>query len=173
MLAPWKKTYDKPRQHIQKQRHHFADKGPYRQSYGFFSSHVWMCELDHKEGQVPKNWCFQLWCWRRLLRVPWTSRRSSQSTLKEISPECSLEGLMLKLKLQSFGPPDAKNWLIWKDLDAGKDWGQEEKEVTEHEMVGWHLQFNRHEFEKTLGNHERQGSLAWCSPWALKELDMT
>ena len=116
---------------------------------------------------------FELWCWRRLLRDPWTARRSNQSILKEISPGCSLEGLMLKLKLQSFGPPDAKNWLIWKDLDAGKDWGQEEKEVTEHEMVGWHLQFNRHEFEKTLGNHERQGSLACCSPWALKELDMT
>ena len=67
------------------------------------------------------------WCWRRLLRVPWTTRRSSQSLLKEISPGCSLEGLMLKLKLQYFGHPDVKSWVIWKDPDAGKDWGQEEK----------------------------------------------
>ena len=67
------------------------------------SSHVWMCELDYKESWAPKNWCFWMWCWRRLLRVPWTARRSNQSILKEISPECSLEGLILKLKLQYFG----------------------------------------------------------------------
>ena len=79
---------------------------------------------------------FELWCWRRLLRVPWTARRSNQSILKEISPGCSLEGLMLKLKL-----------LIGKDSDAGRDWGQEEKGTTEDEMAGWHHQFNGHEFE--------------------------
>ena len=70
---------------------------------------------------------FELWCWKRLLRVPWTEWRSNQSILKEISPGCSLEGLMLKLKLQYFGPPDVESWLIWKDPDAGKDWAQEEK----------------------------------------------
>ena len=90
---------------------------------------------------------FKLWCWRRLLRVPWTTRRSNQSILKGISPEYSLEELMLKLKLQYFGPPDAKNWLIWKDPDAGKDWRQEEKGTTEDEMVGWHHWLNGHEFE--------------------------
>ena len=79
---------------------------------------------------------FELWCWRRLLRVPWTARRSNQSILKEISPGCSLEGLMLKLK-PILWPPDEKSWLVWKDPDAGKDWGQEEKETTEDEMVGW------------------------------------
>ena len=83
---------------------------------------------------------FELWCWRRLLRVPWTARRANQSILKEISPGYSLEGLMLKLKLQ-FGPPDVKSWLIWKDPDAGKDWGQEEKGMTEDEMVGCHHRF--------------------------------
>ena len=72
-------------------------------SYGFSSSHVWIWELDHKESWAPKNLCFELWGWRRLLRVPWTIRRSNQSILKEISPKCSLEGLMLKLNLQSFG----------------------------------------------------------------------
>ena len=105
-LAPRKKSYDKPRQHIKKQRHYFANKGPSSQGYGFSSSHVWMWELNHK-AECQRIDAFELWCWRRLLRVPWTARRSNQSILKEISLECSLEGLMLKLKLQYFGP------LIW------------------------------------------------------------
>ena len=87
---------------------------------------------------------FQLWRWRRLLRVPWTARRSNQSILKEISPEYSFEGLMLKLILW---PPDAKNWLIWKDPDARQDWKWEEKGTTEAEMAGWHHRLNGHEFE--------------------------
>ena len=90
---------------------------------------------------------FELWCWRRLLRVPWTARRSSKSILKKISPGCSLEGLRLKLKLQYFGHLNAKSWLIWKDPDAGKDQRQEEKGMTEDEMVGWHHWLNGHEFE--------------------------
>ena len=90
---------------------------------------------------------FELWCWRRLLRVPWTARRSSQSILKEISSEYSFEGLLLKLKLQCFGPPDAKNWLIWKVPDAGKDWRWKEKGETEYEMIEWHHRLNGHEFE--------------------------
>ena len=104
MLAPLKKSYDNPRQHIKKQRHYFADKGPSSQSYGFSSSHVWMSEMDHKESRVPKNWCFRTVVWgRRLLRVLWTARRWSQSILNEINPEYSVEKLMLKLKLQYFG----------------------------------------------------------------------
>ena len=102
MLAPWKKSYDQPRQHIKKQRHYFANKGPSSQGFGFSSGHVWMWELDFKESWGLKNW-YELWYWRRLLGVPWTARRSNQSILKEISPGCSLEGLMLKLKLQYFG----------------------------------------------------------------------
>ena len=89
---------------------------------------------------------FELWCWRRLLRVSWTARRSNQSILKEISPGCSLEGLMLKLKLQYFGYL-MWSWLTWKDPDVGKDWGQEEKGMTENRMVGGHHQLNGHEFE--------------------------
>ena len=103
MLAPWNKSYDQPRQHSKKQRHYFANKGPCNQGYGFPSGHVWMWELYYKESWTPKNWCFALWCWRRLFKVPLTSRRSNQSILKEIGPGCSLEGLMLKLKLQYFG----------------------------------------------------------------------
>ena len=102
MLAPWKKSYDKPKQHIKKQRCYFANKGPSSQSYGFFSGHVWMWELDHKEVWEQRTDAFELWYWR-LLRVPWTARRSNQSILKEINLEYSLEGLMLKLKLQYFG----------------------------------------------------------------------
>ena len=86
------------RQHVKKQRHYFADKSLSSQSYGFSSSQVWMWELDYKESWALKNWCFDLWCWRRLLRVPWTARRSNKSILKEISSEYSLEGLMLKLQ---------------------------------------------------------------------------
>ena len=92
-----------PRQHIKKQWHYFADKGPSNQDYGFSGSHLWMWELDYKESWAPKNWCFWTVVWRRLLRVPWTARRSNQSILKETSPGCSLERLMLRLKLQHFG----------------------------------------------------------------------
>ena len=102
MLTPWKESYDQPRQHIQKQRHYFANKGPSSQGYGFSNGHVWMWELDCEESCALKNWCF----WTVVLedlRVPWTARRSNQSILKEINPWCSLEGLMLKLKLQYFG----------------------------------------------------------------------
>ena len=120
VLAPWKKSYDKPKQHIQKQRHYFANKGPSSQGDGFSSGHVWMWELDCEEGWAPKNWCFWTWCWRRLLRVPWTARRSNQSSLKEISPEYSLEGLMLKQKLQYVGHLMWRTNSLEKTLMLGK-----------------------------------------------------
>ena len=167
-------SYGKPRQHFKKQRPYFADKGPSSQRYGFSSSHVWMWELDYKESWVLKNWCFELWCWRRLLRVPWTARRFNQSILKEISPGCSLEILMLKLKFQYFGHlMGRKSWLIWKDPDAGKDWGQVEKGMREDEMVGWHHWLNWHGFGWTLGVGDGQGGLACCGSWHHKESDTT
>ena len=101
-LALWMKSYDQPRQHIKKQRHYFANKGPSSQSY-VFPIVVYGCESWTIKPECQRIDAFELWCWRRLLRVPWTARRSNQSILKEISPGCSLEGLMLKLKLQSFG----------------------------------------------------------------------
>ena len=122
-----------------------------------------------------KRWridVFELWCWRGLLRVLWTARRSNQSVLKEISPGCSLEGLMLKLKLQYFGYL-MQSWLIGKDSDAGRDWGQEEKGTTEDEMAGWYHRLNEHEFEWTLGVGDGQGGLACCNSWGCKELAMT
>ena len=99
-----------------------------------------------KKAECRRMDAFELWCWRRLLRVPWTARRSNQSILKEISPEYSLKHYV-EAETPILWPPDAKNWLIWKDPDAGKDWRQEEKGTTEDEMVGQHHQINGHEFE--------------------------
>ena len=103
MLAPWKKSYDQPRQHAKKQRHYFANKGLSSQGNGFSSGHVWMWELDYKESWVPKNWCFWTAGLEKTLESPLDSKEIHQSILKEISPEYSLEGLMLKLKLQYSG----------------------------------------------------------------------
>ena len=123
-----------------------------------------------KKAERQRIDAFELRCWRRLLRVPWTTRRANQSILKEISTEYSLEGLMLKLKLQYFG--HLKNWLIGKDPDAGKDWRQE-KGTTENEMVGWHHRSDGHEFEQAPGVGDGHGSLACCSPRGHKESDTT
>ena len=108
MFAPWKKSYDQPRQHIRKQRHYFANKGPSSQGYGFSSSHVWMWELDYKESWALKNWCFWIVLLEKTRESLETSRRSNQIILKEISPEYSLKGLMLKLKFQYFG------YMMWR-----------------------------------------------------------
>ena len=103
MLTPWKKGYDQPRYHIENQRHYFANKGPSSQGYGFFRV-MYRCESwTVKKAECRRIDAFELWCWRRLLRVPWPARRSNQSILKKISPGISLEGMMLQLKLQYFG----------------------------------------------------------------------
>ena len=107
---------------------------------------------------------FELRCWRRLFRVPWTAKRWNQSILKEISSWCSLEGLLLKLKLILW-PPHAKSWLIGKDSDARRDWGWEDKGKTEDEMAGWHYWLNGREFEWTSGVGDEQGGLACCDSW--------
>ena len=117
MLAPWKKIYDKPRQLIKKQRHYFINKGPSSQSYGFSSSMYGCDSWIIKKAECQRIDAFELWCWRRLLRVPW---RSSQSILKEISPEYSLEGLMLKLMLQYFGHLMRRTYSLEKTLMLGK-----------------------------------------------------
>ena len=134
------------------------------------------CEsLTLKKAEHRRIGAFEPWCWRRLLRFPWTERRSNQSILKKISPGYSLEGLMLKLKLQCFGYL-SKSRLIRKDLDAGKDWRKEEKGTTEDEMIGWHHCVSGHEFEQVPGDDEGQKSLVaavhgvtkswtWLSNW--------
>ena len=172
MLAPWKTIYGKSRQNITKQIHDFADKGPSSQSCVFSSSNVWMWELDHKESWALNNWYFEMWCWRRLLRAPWIARRSNPSILKEISSEYSLEGLMLKLKLQFFGHLTWRTDFV-KHSDVGKDWRQGEKGTTEDEMLGWHHQLDGYEFRQALGIGDGQESFTFCSPWGHKELNMT
>ena len=116
-----------------------------------------------KKAECRRIHTFSLWCWRRLLRVPWTARRFNQLIIKENSTEYSLEGLMLKVKLQYL------NWLIGKDPDAGKDWRQKDKD----EMIGWHHRLDGHMFEWTPGIGDGQGGLACCDSWGHKELDMT
>ena len=160
-----RQEYDQSRQHIKKHRHYFVHKGPSSQSYGFSSSHVWMWELDCEESWALNNWCFELWCWRRLLRVPWTARRSNQSILKEISPGCSLEELMLKLKLQYFGHLMPSTDSFEKTQMLGKIKGGREGDFRGWDGFGWHHWLDGHEFEEAPGFGDGQGSLLCCSPW--------
>ena len=141
-LAPWKKSYGQHRQCIKKQRHYFASKDPASQSYGFSSSHVWMWELDHKEGWAPKDWCFWTVGCRNLLRVPYSKGYKSWIFIGRT--DAKVESPMLR-------PPDVKNWLIRKERDAGKDWRQEEKGTTEDEILGCHHRLDGHKFEQALG----------------------
>ena len=161
MLSPWKKSYDKPRQCIKKQRHHFTDKGPGSQSYGFSSSHVQMWELNHKEGWVLKNWCFWTVVLEKTRESPLDSKEIKPVNPKGIQPWIFIERIDAEALV--LWPPDVKSWFIGKDRDAGEDW--EQKEATEDEMVGWHHQLNGHEFEQTPRDSEGQRSLACCSPW--------
>ena len=138
---------------ILKKWHYFIDKSPSSQSYGFSSSHVLMWEMDHRNAESWSIDAFEPWCCRRLLRVPQTARRSNQSVLKVISPEYSLEGLMLKLKLQYFGHLMQRTDSLEMTLMLRKEWRQK-KGKTEDEMVERHHQLDGHEFEQ----------LAYCSP---------
>ena len=146
-------------------RHYFADKGPSSQSYGFSSSHVWRWKLDHKESWVPKNWCFWIVVLER--RVPWIARRSNQSILKEISPEYSLEELMLKLKLQYFSHLMQRTDSLEKTLMLGKIEGRRRRQQKMRWLDG--ITDDGHEFDQAPGVSDGQGSLACCSPWDHKE----
>ena len=165
ILAPWKKSYDQARQHIENQRHFFANKGPSRQSYGFSSSHVWMWELDYKECWVLKNWCF----WNVVLEKTLYSPLDSKE-IQPIDPKGNQSWTFIgktdaEAEIPILWPPDVKNLLIGKNPDAMKDWRQDEKGMTKDEMVGWHHQLNGHEFEQAPGAGDRQGGLVCCSPW--------
>ena len=176
MLAPWKKSYDKPRQCIKKQRHHFADKGPSSQSYGFSSSHIQMWELDHKEGWALKNWCFQTVVLEKTFESPLDCKEIKSVNPKGNQPWIYIGRTDAEAEAPILWTPDVKNWLFRKNPDAGKDWRQEEKtegRMTEDEIVGWHHQQDGHEFEQVWGVGDGQGSLVCCSPWGHKELDTT
>ena len=131
----WKKSYDKPRQHIKNQRHYFANKGPSSQSYGFSSSHVWMWQLAHREGWVPKNWCFWTVVLEKTLESPLDCKE-----IQLVNPKGHQSWIFIRRsdaegETPILWPPDAKSWLIGKDPDAGKDWKQKEKGVAEDGMV--------------------------------------
>ena len=169
----WKKSYDQPRQHIKKQRHFFVNKCSSSQSYDFSSSHVWMWELDHKESWVPKNWCFWTVVLEKTLENPLVCKEIKPVNHKGNQSWIFIGRTHAKAETPMLWPPDAKNWLIWKDSDAGKDWRQEEKGMSKKEMVGLHHRLDRHEFEQAPGAGDGQGSLACCSPWGRKESDMS
>ena len=147
MLAPWKKSYDQPSQHIKKQSHYFTNKCPSSQSFGFSSSYVWMWDLDYKESWVPKNWCFWAVVLEKTLDSPLDCKeiqpvhpKGNQSWIFIGRTDALAETPILR-------PPDEKSWLIGKDPAAGKDWRQEEKGTRENEMVGCHHRRDGREFE--------------------------
>ena len=147
MLALWKKSCDQPRQHIKEQRHWFANKGPSCQSYGFSSSHVWIWELDYKESWTLKNWCFWTVVLEKTLERPLDWKEIQLVHLKGNQSWIFIGRTDAEAETPILWPPGAKNWLIWKDPDAGKDRRKEKKGTTEDEMVGWHHQLNGHKFE--------------------------
>ena len=145
-LAPWKKSYDQSRQHIKMQRHYFANKGQSSQSFGFSSSHVWMWELDYKESWA-QNWCFWIVVLEKTLESPLDCMQ-----IKPVNPKGNQSWIFIgrtdaEVEMPILWPPHVKNRLIGKYPDAMKDWRQEEKGMTEDEMVGWHHWLNEHEFE--------------------------
>ena len=132
-----------------------------------------MWELDHKEGWEPKNWCFQTVVLEKILGSPLNCKE-----MKPVSPKGNQFWIFIgradaEAEAPIIWPPDVKNWLIGKDLDAGKDWRREEEGTSEDEMVLWHRRLNGREFEQALGVGDGQGSLVCCSPWGLKGLDTT
>ena len=156
---------------IKKQRHHFADKSPSSQSYHFSSSHVWMWELDHEKGWALKNWCFWTVVLEKTLESPLDCKE-----IQPVHPKGNQSWIFIartdaEAETPILWPPDAKNWLIRKDPDAGKDWRREEKGMTEDEMVGWHHPLNGHKFEQTPGDGDGQGSLACRSPWGSQRVE--
>ena len=173
MLAPWKKSYDQPRQHIKKQRRYFANKGPASQSYGFSSSHVWIWKLDYKESWAPKNWCFWTVVLEKTLGSPLDYKEIQPVHPKRDQSWIFIERTDAKAETPILWPPDAKNWLIGKDPDAEKDWRLEEKGMTEDEMVGWHHQLDGHEFAQAPGVGDGQGGRVCCSSRGCKGLDTT
>ena len=151
MFASWKKSYDQPKQLIKKQRHYFANKSPSSQNYGFSNSHVSMWELDYKESQVLKNWCFWNVVLEKILESPLDCKEIQPGNPKGNQAWIFIRRTDAEAETLILWWPSAKIWLIGKDPDAGKDWGQEEKGMTEDEMVGWHHQLDGQKLEQPPG----------------------
>ena len=158
MLAPWKKCYNQPRQHIKKQTHYFANKGPSRQGYGLSSGHVWMWELDYKESWVPKNWCFRTVVLEKTLESPLGCKEIQPANPKGNQFWIFIGRTDVEAETPILWPSDAKNWLTGKDPDTGKDWRQEVKGMT---AVEWHHRLDGHELSK-LWELVMDGE-AWCA----------
>ena len=173
MLTPWKEGYDQPRQHIQKQRHYFANKGSSNKGYDFSCGHVWMWELDCEEDWALKNWCFWTVVLEKTLASPLDCKEIQPVHCEGDQPWAFYGRNDAKAETPVLWPPHAKSWLIARDSDAGRDWRQEEKGTIEDEMAGWHHWLDGHEFDWTPGVGDGQGGLACCDSWGLKELDMT
>ena len=146
-LTPWKESYYKLKQHIKKQRCYFGNKGLSSQNYGFSSSHVWMWELECKKSWALKNWCLWIVVLAKTVETP-----LDRKEIQPVHPKGNQSWIFIgktdaEAEAPVLWPSDAKNWLIWKDSDAGKDWGWEEKGMTEDEMIGWHHWLDEHEFE--------------------------
>ena len=161
------------RQHIKKQRHYFVNKGPSSQGYGFSSGHVWMWELDYKERWALKNWCFWTVVLEKTLEGPLDWKESQPVHPKGDQSWVFFGRTDAEAETPILWPPDVKSWLIGKDPDAGKDWGQEEKGTTEDKMVGWHHWLNGHGFGWTPGVGDGRGGLECCGSWGCEKLDTT
>ena len=159
-------TCDQPRQHI-------VNKGPSSQGYGFSSGHVWMRELDCEESWVPKNWCFWTVVLEKTLESPLNCKKIQPVHSKGDQPWDFFGRNDAKAETPVLWPPHVKSWLIGKDSDAGRDWGEEEKGTVEDEMTGWHHWLHGREFEWTPGVGDGQAGLACCDSWGCRESDTT
>ena len=172
-IASWQESDDKPRQCVEKQRHNPANKGLYSQGCGLPSGHVWLWELDLKEGRTPKNWCLQTVVLQKTLESPLDIKEIKSVNFKGNQPWILTGRTDAEVETQVFCSSDVNSWLIRKVPDAGKDWGQKEKRASENEMAGWYHWCDGHGLGQTSGDGEGQAGLAGCSPWGCKESDTT
>ena len=173
MIGSWQESYEKPRQCVEKQRHYSADKGTYSQGYGLPSDHIWLWELDHKEGRAPKNWCLQTVVLQKTPESPLDSKEIKPANMKRNQLWIHIGRADAEAEAPVFWPPDVNSRLLGKVPDAWKYWGQKEKRVSEDEMAGWYHRCNGHELGKISGDGEGQGDLVCCSPRGHKELNVT